>query len=171
MLHFLKMLSFKKVEKGDFFYRENEHFGDIGFVVKGLLYNFYKVSDEKIVVKYFIHEGMPATCYADLLMERPASFSCKAIETSYLVTIKLKDFQSLYARHSCWDRVGRLNAEKLYIEKETREYEFLILTGEERYARFVKRFPNLINRVPQYLIATFIGVEPESLSRIRRRKS
>jgi len=168
LLHFISHLSLKKVEKDDFLYRQNEHFGEIGFVVKGLLYNFYTKVDGSINVNYFIHEGMPVTCYANLLTQTPASFSCKAIENSYILVIQYKDFKNLYHRHSCWEKLGRLSAEGLYIEKENRETEFF-LGGEERYSFFVKKYSKLVNRVPQYLIASYIGITPESLSRIRKK--
>lgn len=167
VLYFISKISLKKIEKDEHFYKQNEPFDQIGFVVKGLLYNYYTKEDHTIAVNYFVHEGMPATCYANLLTNTPASFSCKAIETTYMLIIKYKDFQSFYGRHLCWDRIGRLSAEDLFIEKERREFEFF-MTGEERYRHFVKNYPKLQNRVPQYLIASYIGLKPESLSRIRK---
>ncbi len=168
LLHFVSHVSLKKIEKDEFLYKQNEHFGEIGFVVKGLLYNFYTKADGSINVNYFIHEGMPVTCYANLLTQTPASFSCKAIEKSYILVIQYKDFKNLYTRHSCWERLGRLSAESLYIEKESREAEFF-LGGEERYVHFLNKYSKLNNRVPQYLIASYIGITPESLSRIRKK--
>lgn len=168
LIHFLSLLSLKVVEKDEFFYKQNENFNEMGFVVKGLLYNFYTKPDDSINVNYFIHEGMPITCYANLLTNTPASFSCKALEKSYILIIPYRSFKNLYNRHSCWERLGRLSAEDLYIEKEERETEFF-LGGEERYALFVKKYSRLVNRVPQYLIASYIGITPESLSRIRKK--
>lgn len=167
IIHFTTLLSFKKIDKDEYFYKESEIFDEIGFVIKGLLYNYYTKSEDDISVNYFIHEGKPATCYANLLTKTPASFSCRALETTYLITIKYDDFKKLYARHVCWERIGRLSAEDLYIEKERREFEFF-MTGEQRYQSFLKNYPKLQNRIPQYLIASYIGIKPESLSRIRK---
>lgn len=169
-LHFAKLVSFQIVKKGEHLYVTGEKFNKIGFVVKGLMYNYYTRDDKTTIANYFIKDGMPATCYADLLQNIPASFSCKAIEDTYLITIQYEDFQKLFLRHHCWDRIARLSAEKLYIEKEIREMEFLLMPAEKRYENFVKNYPQLINRVPQQLIATYLGIRPESLSRIRSQR-
>lgn len=169
-LYFARLISFQSLKKGDHFYVAGEKFDKMGFVVKGLMYNYYTKDDQTTIANYFIKEGMPATCYADLLQKVPASFSCKALEDSYLLTIRYEDFQKLFSRHNCWDRIARLSAEKLYIEKEVREMEFLLLTAEKRYENFVKCHPQLVNRVPQQLIATYLGIRPESLSRIRSQR-
>jgi len=165
-LYFISLLSIRKLNRGDYFYKQGDEFKLMGFVVKGLLHNFY-IKNEEEITNYFISEGEPATCYANLLTNTPASFNCRAIENTYLLVINYEDFKKLYSRHSCWERIGRLGAEKVYIEKENRESEFLLLTGEERYHNFVKRNPHLINRVPLNIIATYIGLRPQSLSRIR----
>lgn len=170
LIHFLSLISFKKIKKNEHFYVAGIQFDKMGFVLKGLLYNYYTKDNGDEVVNYFIPEGHPATCYANLLTETPASYSCRAIEDTYLITVQYSDFKKLYERHRCWDRIGRLGAEKNYIEKEIRERDFLILSGEQRYENFVKTNPHIMDRIPQSMIATFIGIRPESLSRIRANK-
>jgi hypothetical protein len=64
--------------------------------------------------------------------------------------------------------MGRLSAEKLYIEKEQREWQFLLGDAKSRYENFVQENRGLIDRIPQYLIASYIGISPVSLSRIRK---
>ncbi len=167
LFHFIKLIRFKKIKKNDHFYLAGSDFNKIGFVLKGLLYNYYVKKNGDEVVNYFIPEGNPATCYADLLTNSKPSFSCKALEDTYLITVNFSDFRQLFDRHRCWDRMGRLGAEKQYIEKEIREKEFLIMSGEERYDQFITKNSDIIDRIPQSLIATFIGIRPESLSRIR----
>lgn len=169
-IHFATLLSIKKIKKGEIYFHQGESFDQIGFVVSGLMHNYYSLPNDEIAVNYFIHEGMPVTCYADQLLKKPASFSCKAIEDTTLVNIKFKDFEKLYNRHTCWEKIGRLSAEKLYIEKEIRERDFLMMDAKQRYENFVNTNPKIINRVPQYLIASYLGIKPESLSRIRASK-
>lgn len=76
-------------------------------------------------------------------------------------------FESLYKRHRCWETLGRKLAEGLYIKKEMKERLLLMNTAEERYLQFLKEFPGLEKRVPQYHIASYLGITPVSLSRIR----
>ena len=165
--HFVKLLGLKRVPKDSLYYRQGEKFDEIGFVVKGLLYNYYTMEDGKYLVKKFLFEGNPVTCYSDLIRGTPASFSCKALEDCLLITLKYKDLEELYKRHACWERLGRISAEVLFADKEKREFDFLSKDAKGLYASFVQDTPDLVNRVPQYLIAAYIGVSAVSLSRIR----
>ena len=75
----------------------------------------------------------------------------------------------LYERHACWERLGRKNAENLALVKESREKELLLDSLEIRYRRFLKEFPGLADRIPQYHIASYLGVTDVALSRIRKK--
>jgi len=77
--------------------------------------------------------------------------------------------QELYDRHPVWERIGRIKAERLAIQKEFREKEFLLDTAETRYRRFLKEFPDLTDRIPQYYIASYLGITDVALSRIRKK--
>jgi CRP-like cAMP-binding protein len=166
-LAMVKVLKLRQLEKDSFYYKQGEPFDEVGFVVKGALYNFYTTDSGDINVKTFRCEGQPVTCYTDLLLGIPASFSCKTLEKTTLIAIKYQDLVRLYDRHKCWERMGRLSAEKLFIEKEKRELEFLSMDAKQRYESFARQNPTLLNRAPQYLIASYIGISPASLSRIR----
>jgi CRP-like cAMP-binding protein len=163
----MKVLSFRQLERETFYYQQGETFDEIGFVIKGLLYNFYTTSSGDIYVKNFIPERQPVTCYTNLLLGTPASFSCKTLEKTTLITIKYKDLIYLYERHKCWEKMGRISAEKIFIEKEKRELEFLSMDAKQRYENFYRNNPTIVDRTPQYLIASYIGISPASLSRIR----
>lgn len=167
-IHFISLLRIKKLEKDTFYFRQGENVSEISFVIKGLLYNFYSDAEGNDVVKYFIREGGPVTAYSSLLQNIPAFFSCQTLEPTTLVTLKYEDLQKLYKRHPCWERMGRLQAERLFIEKEKREQRFLAHDATDRYNFFIKENPTLLNRIPQYLIASYLGVSPVSLSRIRK---
>lgn len=165
--YLIPLMRFKTLQKGDYYFQQNEKFDELGFVLSGLLYNHYNLNNGELTVKNFIYEGQLVTCYTDLLLNRPASFSCLALETTRLIIVKYADLQKLYTRHICWERIGRLAAEKQFILKESRETDFLFLDAKRRYLKFVQENSTLVNRVPQYLIASYIGISPASLSRIR----
>jgi CRP-like cAMP-binding protein len=167
-LQLLKHLKIRKLKKGDCYIQQGEIFDEIGFVIQGLMYNSYMDPDGKEYVKAFLSEGKPVTCYSDMLRGVASSFSSTALEPTLLVTLKFSDLQKLYRTHSCWERMGRLSAEKLYIEKEQREWQFLLGDAKSRYENFVQENRGLIDRIPQYLIASYIGISPVSLSRIRK---
>lgn len=166
--HLIKSLRYRSLKKDEHFFKQGEVFGEIGFVAKGLLYNYYtnRAGDE--FVKIFVKEGEPVSPYSSQIQGIPANYSCKALENTHLITLKFEALQNLYRRHACWERLGRLNAEKYFINKESREHEFLIADAKGRYEHFVRDHQELINRVPQYLIASYLGMSPVSLSRIRQ---
>jgi CRP-like cAMP-binding protein len=165
---FVKLLRLKKLEKGEFFCRQGEETQDLGLVLKGLLFNFYTNSEGEDFVKYFIPENNVVACYSSLIKGEPAAFSSQALEPTTLVTMKYRDLQALRERHICWERLGRISAERLYIEKEEREQRFLMEDARARYGAFVRANGELMQRVPQYLIASYLGISPVSLSRIRK---
>lgn len=160
-------LRLRKLVKDQFYYQQGQDFDEIGFVVKGLLYNFYTKTDGQVHVKNFISEGEPVTCYSNLIAGTPASFSCKTLEDTILVTLNYKVLLQMYDRHTCWERMGRVSAEKLFALKEQRELNFLSMDTRDHYLSFVEECPQLANRIPLYLIASYLGVSAVSLSRIR----
>lgn len=170
-ISFAAMLRMRKLEKGEFYFREGETFPEIGFVVKGLLFNFHTNAEGAEIVSAFRKEGDLVACYSDLLQNKPASYSSKTLEPTLLVTIPYEKLRNLYSQHPCWDRIGRLSAEALFVQKEHREHMFMTLDAAGRYEAFLKENRALSERVPQYLIASFIGVSPVSLSRIRADKA
>jgi hypothetical protein len=78
---------------------------------------------------------------------------------------------AFYERHPCWERLGRKNAEYMFLFKEAREKELLLDSLEVRYQRFVKNFPGLAQKIPQYHIASYLGVTDVALSRVRKKIS
>jgi CRP-like cAMP-binding protein len=99
----------------------------------------------------------------------PARFSIQALEESHLLVCNLQPVVELFDQHRCWERLGRKLAEQLYIKKETREAEFLLDDAETRYNNFQRAYPGLEHRLAQYHVASYLGITPVALSRIRRR--
>ena len=131
------------------------------------MYNFYTNAKGEEFVKNFVTEGNPVASYMSVIRGNPAAYSCMAIEDTLLVTLKYSDLKKLYETYSCWERMGRVNAEQCYFETEQREQQLLTMDATERYELFMKQNARLASRVPQYLIASYIGVSPVTLSRIR----
>ncbi len=75
----------------------------------------------------------------------------------------------LFETHPDWQKLGRVLAERLYVRKEDREIAFLTQTPEQRYASLLHSFPDLTAQVPQRHLASYLGITPESLSRLKAR--
>ncbi len=166
---FLKLFSKRTLEEGEYFLQAGDRSIELAFVNAGLLRFFYQSEDGKEFNKSFIPENQFAAAYSAFLIDRPARFCIQALEESHLLVCSLKPVIELFDEHRCWERLGRILAEQLYIKKETREAEFLLDDAETRYRNFQRTYPGLEDRLAQYHVASYLGVTPVALSRIRRR--
>jgi CRP-like cAMP-binding protein len=166
--HHLKSVNLKK---GEFLFREKEDCSIIGYVTHGLIYTYYLTSDGKEKTKNFAWEGRLISPYASIIQNQPTNFTAVALEPTTVITFDAKKLSDFQKRHRCWETVSRKCTEKILIERELREFEFLTQTNEERIESFYKYYYPIIERIPQYLIANYIGITPVSLSRIRAKKS
>jgi CRP-like cAMP-binding protein len=164
-----KKIKTKSLKKDEHLFRLGEHSEIIAFVSKGFVYSYYTSPKNEELVKKFCWEGRLTSPYVSFLNGRKeCMFSCKALEKTFLFYINYTDMLEMYQRHECWQKLGRLLAEKSIIEREEREYESLCLASTERYLSFVQKNAKHINRIPQYLVASYLGITPISLSRIRK---
>jgi CRP-like cAMP-binding protein len=168
-LAFARKLRIRKLEPGEVFFEQGASFSDhnaVGFVLSGLIYTHYTDRAGHVAIKNFAWEGRLIAPYASLLLKQPTSFTAKAWEKSWVATIPFGELNEFYDRHKSWERLGRKAAEKLLIERERREYESLFLDARQRWVSFTKYYAPIIDRIPQWMIASFIGITPVALSRI-----
>ena len=92
----------------------------------------------------------------------------EALENMELLVISFQDLNKMYELSPKWDRLVRYLAEFSYNEQQTRIYSLIALTAQERYKQLAKARPDFIQRIPQYIIANYLGISPETLSRIRK---
>lgn len=156
------------VAKGDFFLRPGEVSRKIGFVLQGVFHNFQS-RDGQALTYYFGREQEFIGDYESFLPARPATHGIQALEDARLLTISHDNLQRLYREVREGERLGRLIAEALFVDVLRQLTSFYEETPEQRYARFVSTYPDLQQRIPQYYIASYVGVQPQSLSRIRGR--
>ena len=165
---FLKLLSIQTLEQGEFFLQAGNTSTELAFINAGLLRFFYQREDGKEFNKSFSTENQFIAAYSSFLTKQPARFSIQALEVSHLLVCELKSVVELFQQHRCWERLGRLLAEQLYIKKEAREAQFLLDNAETRYREFQEAYPSLEGRLAQYHVASYLGITPVGLSRIRR---
>jgi len=164
---FTERLVLKCVKKGEFLTRPDEIENHVIFVNKGLLRIFY-YHEEKTHTARFFREGTFASCYESFLKRQPSDQGIDVLEDSEVLLIKYDDLQYLYQNYPIYERLGRLVAEDLFVyicEKHKKMHQ----TPDEKYLDFMRTQGDLIQRVPLYLIASFMSITPETLSRIRKR--
>jgi CRP-like cAMP-binding protein len=107
------------------------------------------------------------TAFTSFMLEKPSDIWIEALEKCQVWIWNKADVQPLFQGHPAWMLFAKTMAEKMYFLKEQKEIEGLKYSAEERYRLFLTHFPGLTQRIPQYHIATYLGIKPESLSRIR----
>lgn len=140
----------------------------IAFISCGSLCYFYDDDGDEKVTGFFF-EGDAACDYASFLSNAVSNHTIEAItDVSYFKLMKV-DLEKLYDQDKTFERMGRLISEKLFLSMDRRLNSLLHQSPEERYLSLTKRNPKLIQEVPQYMIASYLGVKPETISRIRAR--
>jgi CRP/FNR family transcriptional regulator, anaerobic regulatory protein len=161
-------LTFRHLKKKEFLLREGERSNIAAFINNGLLRYYYMVRGEEHCRQFFFENGF-ATDYESFLTQKPSRLNIDAIEDSELTLIHHADMQEFYAEIPAFQKFGRLLAESLFIALSHRTASLLLETPKERYLHLMKERPKVMQRVPQYMVASYLGITPEALSRIRRR--
>jgi CRP-like cAMP-binding protein len=158
-----------KLQKGQFLISAGEVPTTLAFLVSGIL-RLYYISDSGFeFTKSFCVEGEMAAAYTALLSNEPSKLFIQALEDSELLTTNYEEYKAATTASPCWQRVNQSIAEQLFMKKEKRESSLLLDSAQTRYMNFRDEYPGLENRISQRLIASYLGITPVTLSRIRAR--
>ena len=160
----------RRLDKGDFYQRAGEVTTHGGFVVHGCLRTFSVDADGAESIIYFSAERSWVGDIWSARSHLPTRYYVDAIEPVELLLIKLADFDRLLARFPDIARGYQHGLERVTAARERRIALSLHSTAEERYAEFIERHPLMAARIPQRMLASYLGVTPETLSRVRRRR-
>jgi CRP-like cAMP-binding protein len=144
------------------------HSHELFFVASGLLRFYYLGENGSESNKAFIIENQFAGSLAAFTLDLPVLYGVQALEPTTMLVASYADVVALYDQHSAFDRFGRKLAEWLLLGKEIRNRSFLQHGAAERYQEFVRHYPHLVQRLPQYHIASYLGITEVSLSRLKR---
>ena len=165
----IKRLHYKKINKNDHFIMAGERPDKMAFVAEGLFRVYYIADSGKDTCLVFRESGRFLSAYNSLLDNSESKYSFQTLEDSVLLYVTLEDYAELLKGDDCWQRVVSKYFQILFIEKEERELGILSVDAKTRYNTFITKYPELSNRIPQYHIASYLGVTPEALSRIRNK--
>jgi CRP-like cAMP-binding protein len=165
---FASKLEHRLIKKGDMVLREGDVENYLSFLVKGSVRHY--VYDEKCdeVSVAFCSENGFCSSYNSFIRQAPSLVSIQALEDIELWRMSYVNLQELYACSHTGERLGRINAELYLAQKEEREIMLLTMSAQERYMHLLKNNPKLLDLVKLEHIATYLGITPQSLSRIRR---
>ena len=157
------------INKGDYFINEGETAKQIGFLENGVIRAFYRNNEGKEYNKHFFVAHNIIGGYSSLITKSPNKINQQALTDCKILVANYAEVTKLYDLFSDFERVGRRLAELYYVDKEQREIEIVLLNADERYLIFRKEYPELEQIIPQYHIASYLGITPTQLSRIRRK--
>jgi CRP-like cAMP-binding protein len=157
----------RTLNKGEHLLRAGDRATLLAFIERGLVREYYVGPDGDEHVRSFCFEGMFTGSLYDLLSQAPALVNIEALEPTQLWVSDWAAFQKRCDREPAWHVAGRRHAEWLYCRKAVREHQMLALTARERWEALLAEAPQLPDRVAARHLASYLGMTPEHLSRVR----
>lgn len=165
---FASLLFEKKLAKKELLIKPSQQVKAEYYVVKGCLKAYYlSETGDKHIIQFAIEDWWISDFEA-FFKDEPASLYLEAIEDSYLLGINKEVLEPLYQRIPKFERFFRIKTTNAFVALRSRILSSLQKTAKERYIDFCNTYPQIESRVPNYHIANYLGIKPESLSRIRR---
>lgn len=161
----------KKLRKKQYLLQEGDVWRYNAFVLNGFL-RTYRVDDkgQEHYIQFSVEDWW-AGDRESYIYETPAKYNIDAFEDSEVLLISKDDFEMLLNKIPALNTFMRNLMEKSLIALRNRVHSNISYTAEEKYNDFIKTYPNLFNRMPQHMIASFLGITPETLSRVRNQVS
>jgi len=162
-------LSQKKLKKKEFLLREGQVCAANYFVLKGCLRMYFIREDGVEQIIQFAIENWWITDFQSLDWQQPSRFSIQAIEAAEVAVLDRTSLPALCARLPQLDHYLRLIVQRALAAAQQKLFFIHTFTSEERYHHFNDSFPEFIQRIPQYMVASYLGFTPEFISKIKSR--
>lgn len=160
---------FRSYPKGEVLLKEGQYSDQSYFVLKGCIRCYYMVDgEEKTTAFYTESEALSPVCVTD---NRPSAYYVACVEDSIVAVSNQAMEQDVFERFPRFQELCRLLSEDLLAQDRATHDDFKISTPEQRYLKLLETRPELFQRVPQYQMASYLGITPQSLSRMRKRLS
>lgn len=159
----------RSVARGAALLRTGDRATQAFVVLDGVLREYWELADGTERTKSFSIEGELIGSLSDLNSRRASRTAIDALTPARVAEVDFAHWVAIVAEHPAWLRFFQAMVLRLYLAKSEREWELLALDAAGRYARFRERFPALETRVPQRIVASYLGITPVHLSRLRSR--
>lgn len=163
-----KKFTIREIKKGEFISKPGDIVNHVNFINTGAV-RMYSLVDGREFNANFFFENEYISDYESFLTRKPSRIYVAAMEDTQTIDLDYENMQSLYTEYPNFQKVGRLIAEDLFIYISQRSASLLMDSPEDKYLQLVKNNSQILQRVPQYMIASYLGITPEALSRIRSR--
>jgi CRP-like cAMP-binding protein len=158
----------RALEPGDSFCHLGQEKHEVAFIQSGIVRYLVILPDGSESTKDFSFKGSFTVSFTSATLQRPAEVAIEAVVHTQLLVWPYQTLLDLYDSSMEWQKVGRRVAELLYVRKERRELSFLLLDAEARYRQMRAQFGAEADAIPQYFLASYLGIQPQSLSRLKK---
>lgn len=160
---------FRNYKKGTILLKEGQLSNDGYFVIKGCIRCYYIIDgDEKTTAFYTESESLAPLCSVN---KKPSEYYVSCVEDSIIIVANPEMEKTIFEKFPRFETLCRILSEELLAKNQASFDDYKTSTPEQRYLNLLKTKPYLVQRVPQYQLASYLGIKPESLSRIRNRLS
>lgn len=159
-----------QLKKNEYFAEEGEFSSKLAFISTGVLRAFFRNKSGNEYNKTFFTPINFVAAYSSITTKQKNLINIQCLTDCTLFVADFKHISSLYTKYPKFESLARIMAEYKFYVKEKREIELVTLDATEHYKIFKKEHPNLENLINQYHIASYLGITPTQLSRIRAKK-
>ncbi|MBA4852970.1 Crp/Fnr family transcriptional regulator [Emticicia sp. BO119] len=167
---FLAEFKKKELQKNEVFIAEGEVCHIVGLIQKGLLVCIYNKDGEEIIDEFGFENNF-ITNYYSFLTQSPSLKEIRTLEPSVVYIITRQSLEKLSNQYPFIEKMSRIINEKLFLRAHNRIQSLLLESAQERYEKMIAQRPDLGQRIPQYMLASYLHVKPETISRIRKKIS
>jgi CRP-like cAMP-binding protein len=168
--HILNAFTYQLVKKKEYILTEGQICHSTQFVMKGCFRSYLITEKGTEQIIQFGIENWWITDYDSFDNQQPSRLFIQAIEDTEIIVIDLQTLEELYVKVPKVERYFRIILQKNFIAAQRRILTINTVSGEQRYLNFRDLFPDFVQRVPQYMLASYLGLTPEFLSMIRAKK-
>ena len=165
----MKCFKTHQLKKNEYFAKFGEYSNKIGFLKEGVVRAFFLNREAKEYNKQFFVGPSIIGAYSSLLTKQSNKIAQQALTDCEVLVANFNEIEKLYKQFHDIETLGRKIAEFYFLEKEQKELEMALLTADKRYLLMRERFPTVELIIPQYHIASYLGISATQLSRIRRK--
>lgn len=159
----------KSIRKDDFFLQDGERSTEIGLILKGVFRSFYIDQAGNDVTKYFYIQGEILLSYYAHLSQTESKYSIQALEDSEILVTHISEFEKIMEENYQLLFFYKKMVDAMLVKKEKHASSFTLQSNAQRYQQFLADYPGLEKRIKQYQLASYLGMTPVTLSRIRKK--
>ena len=168
---FLQIVTTKQIRKKEMLVQPNSICQHQTYVVEGALRSFFLTDKgEEHTIQFAVNDWFISD-FNSYVSQTPASLYVEALKDSIIQQIAYQDVEDLCLANPKFERFFRLVAQKAFAYSQRRTLSNIGNTAKERFQEFYKLYPDIVNQVPQYMLASYLGMSPEFLSKIRKKNN